>query len=85
VLDVDNGFAGSQNRGQLVSCHDIARTIQEGEQNSERLFRGSKADAALPELASPRVYLKRAETNRACRGRSVHGGPREAGTLYMVR
>ena len=75
MLDVDTGVVRPENRGELIACDDVAGAIEEGEQDPHRLIRDANAAASLAQLARPRIYPDRTETNRTCSGRGVHCAP----------
>ena len=65
MLEIDEGPVRPEPLAQLLAADDIARLLEQGDQNAERLLLERDAEAALAKLSIADIQLERAEPDNA--------------------
>ena len=69
VLEIDECPLRPEALAQLLAADDLARPLEQGSQNAERLLLERDAEAALAELSRSEIDLEGAEPDDVRRGR----------------
>jgi hypothetical protein len=65
VVELDDGVVGPQHLAQLFAGHQLARPVQQHDQDSERLLVEANLDPVLAQLGGLNVEFERAEAEDA--------------------